>query len=154
GVADDGYQFTVSTGDSILSGVTSHGLALHASISGSTLSAVDSAGNTVFALAITESTGAWTFTQYEPLDHSVSGEDALTLDLSGLVKAVDFDNDSVALSGDLTVTVTDDVPLGALASASTGTVDEGGLASGSVGDKYGTGNDPGSAVVASGSLSG
>src|SRR5207248_1527690 len=97
-------------GSAILAGVTSHNLALTASISGSTLTATDGT-HTVFTLSINESNGAWTFTQFEPLDHGNAGEDLKTLDLSGLIKTVDFDNDSVTLgTGQLTVTITDDNP--------------------------------------------
>ena len=59
----------------------------------------------VFTLTLNEGTGVWTFTLVNPLDHPVgNGENTSTIDLSGLVQAVDFDGDSVTLSGDLAVT--------------------------------------------------
>src|SRR5205823_14134421 len=72
---------------------------------------------------------AWTFTQFEPLDHGNAGEDLKTLDLSGLIKAVDFDNDSVTLgTGQLTVAITDDQPELVSGGVSSGSVDESGRA--------------------------
>src|SRR6185369_2832739 len=136
---NDGYQFTVATND-VITGVMSHGLVLHAVLGAAgVLNAVDSAGHTVFTLTIDESTGAWTFQQFEPIDHALTNdpstlvvetefEDGKTLDLSGLVKVVDFDNDSLTLSsGTLTVTITDDMPEQVASATTSGTVDEGGL---------------------------
>src|SRR5437879_11124973 len=128
GGLNDGYQFTVATGAAILSGVTSHGSALHASVSGNTLTALDTSNHTVFTLALNETSGVWTFTQSEPLDHlpTVQGEaDTQVLDLSGLVKAVDFDGDSLALgSGQLTVTRSEERRVGKECRSAGGTDDE------------------------------
>lgn len=84
-------------------------------------------------------------------------ENATTIDLSNLIQAVDFDGDSVTLSGDFTIKVTDDTPvLVAGATDTSGSVEEAALAGvSSPGDLYGTGNDPthahGAAVI-SGSI--
>jgi hypothetical protein len=128
----------------------------------------------VFTLTV-DPDGSWQFTLLEPIDHASptwpgSGPEPTTiLDLSGFVRAVDFDGDAISLasgtapstSSDFSITITDDVPaLIAGASASTGTVDEGALSfavqgSGLIGDFYGSGNDHGVATAAfSGSLSG
>ncbi len=89
-------------------------------------------GHEVFQLTLDESTGAWTFTLVNPLDDPAAGKDALLLDLSGLVKAVDFDGDVAPLqSGTFLVDVLDDVPVPASGAAElTGLVNEGGLSNG------------------------
>ena len=140
-------------------GITSHGQAVNEvdiSISNGVETLTASTGGNngweVFTLQLNETTGAWTFTLINPLDESTGGgENTATIDLSGLVQGVDFDGDAVHLSGDFSVTVTDDVPV-LTGSKSSGTVNEGGLTSGSTGDLYGAGNEHSSAVVASGSL--
>ena len=100
----------------------------------------------MFTLTL-DDTGAWTFTLLAPIDHSGSQ----TIDLSGLVQAVDFDGDTVALAAkDLQVTITDDKPVTAAAS---GSVFEAGLTSAT--DTHGIGSHAGSAsfvTEASGSL--
>ena len=160
------FQFvTTSAASTWLAGLdlTSHGSALNtasiATLSGvETLTASAADGHEVFTLALNESTGAWTFTLINPLDQPTgNGENTDTINLSGLVQAVDFDGDSITLANDFTVTVTDDVPLvvpnnGGPTQSSLGSVDEGGLTSGTPGDLYGTGNDPGFATTATGSL--
>ena len=83
----------------------------------------------MFSLLINND-GSWTFTDLGPIDHPIpasdpsptSGttvgaltttavEDSVTLDMSSLIKAVDADGDSVPLSGDLKITVVDDIPV-------------------------------------------
>src|SRR5258708_9914744 len=66
---NDGYQFTVITGAAILSGITSHGSALHASVSANTLTPLDASNHTMFTLPINKTTGGWPFTKPTPLDH-------------------------------------------------------------------------------------
>src|SRR5207244_2101733 len=62
----------------------------------------------VFTLAVT-SGGTYTFTLLDQLDHATgNGENNLALDLSSAVKFTDFDGDSVPLSADFTINVTDD----------------------------------------------
>ena len=66
----------------------------------------------MFTLALNVTTGAWTFTLLNPIDDAQGGaENSASLDLSGLVQAVDFDGDATTLSGDFTITVKDDVPV-------------------------------------------
>src|SRR5262249_51034401 len=71
--------------------------------------------------------GSYTFTLINPID---DGAGSATLDLSTLVKAVDFDGNTVALvAGDFQVTVTDDAPVSSGVSLNR-TVEEGPLESG------------------------
>src|SRR5262249_8546666 len=51
-------------------------------------------GHAVFTLTLDETTGAWTFTLLNPIDHAASGTDSANIDLSGLFQATDGDNDS------------------------------------------------------------
>ncbi len=122
-------------------GLTSHGFAVdQVSISGDTLTAKDSNGDSVFTLQLTSS-GTWTFTLLEPLDHPAgNGENVLSFDLSGLVQATDADGTVITLSGDFSVSVKDDVPVLTGLSV-TGTVFEAGLTSGT--DSYGSGTQAG-----------
>src|SRR5439155_504911 len=100
-------------------GIHSHGMLVDTatlSNGGHTLTASASTdGHTVFSLTINND-GSWTFTDLGPIDHptpasdpsptsgtTIGGltttavEDSVTLNLSGLVKAVDFDGDSTVL---------------------------------------------------------
>ena len=63
----------------------------------------------VFSLTINNN-GSWTFTDLGPIDHPLGDntEAPVTLNLSGLVQAVDGDGDSTVLSNDLMVTVADE----------------------------------------------
>ncbi len=118
----------------------------------------------VFTLSLNEATGAWTFTLINPIDQQAGhGANSQTIDLSGLVQAVDFDGDTVTLSGDFSVSVKDDVPVLVSKASATGTVDEGGLTQVSSGfdhdhdrgtDLYGNGNDRGAPTAVSGTLFG
>ena len=165
GTTPNGFQFTAASGTHDFH-VASHGVEVdffQVTTSGSTETLIAYAGTSasgteVFTLALNESTGAWTFTLLAPLDDAAGGgQNSATIDLSALVQAVDFDGDSVALSGDFQITVIDDVPVLVSGAATvTGTVDEGALTStGSGGtDLYGNGNDHGTSatITASGSL--
>src|SRR6202022_3866539 len=93
-------------------GLTSHGFAINAaSIVGNTLTALDANHDHVFTLTV-NGDGSWTFTLLGPLDHPTGqAENSATVDLSGLVQAVDFDGDTVTLANDFKVTIVDDVPL-------------------------------------------
>src|SRR5262249_23700989 len=138
-------------------GLSSHGFLIdHATIAGGVLTAFASDNHQVFTLSLNGTTGAWTFTLINPIDHaSDAGENTASVKLAGLIHAADFDLDAVTLSGDFSITVTDDIPQLASGQATSGSVDEGGLTfSATTGDKYGTGNDPGFAITATGTLSG
>ena len=83
----------------------------------------------MFSLTINND-GSWTFTDLGPIDHPLGDntEAPVTLNLSGLVQAVDFDGDHTTLANDLIVTVADDTP-DLVAGTASGTVDEGDLRS-------------------------
>jgi T1SS-143 domain-containing protein len=144
--------------------LTSHNVAVDfAVINGNTLQAWTGEGpgqghqgaHEVFTLTL-NGDGSFTFQLVNPLDdpdpgHSTPGaatEDSVNIDLSGLVRAVDFDGDTISLSSGtpssssaFNVTVTDDVPVLVSGVAVTPAVDEGALASG---------NDPSASFSASG----
>ena len=117
-------------------------------------------GHEVFTLALNVSTGAWTFTLINPIDDTAGNGTSATIDLSGLVQAIDYDGDVLpfssgtpSASSDFTVTVADDKPVLTSASVS-GSVDEGGLRDAAHGgtDSYGNGNDHGFTIAAGGGL--
>jgi VCBS repeat-containing protein len=122
-----------------------------ASISGDTLTAYSggTSGIAVFTLSV-HSNGSWTFTDLAPINHvpfADNGDNGNTFDLSSLVKAVDFDGDTVQLSHDFKITIIDDVPMLSSAGAVIGTVDEGGLTSDAIGT---IGSDPGAPTTTAG----
>src|SRR5262249_60778113 len=87
--------------------------------------------NTVFTFSLDGTSGAWTFTLVGQLDHAAgNNENDLTINLSSILRATDFDQDTVAAAPNaLIITVDDDTPTASQAS-STGTVDEDGLPGG------------------------
>jgi len=125
------FQFTLTTGAHDF-GLKSHGVEIdYANVTGNVLTAYagGAAGVAVFALTINND-GSWSFQDMAPIDHptpasypspttgttigaltTTAVEDAVTLDLSSLIKAVDGDGDNVTLSNDLKVAVTDDIPV-------------------------------------------
>src|SRR5262249_49514935 len=83
-----------------------------ASISGDTLTAY-AGGVAVFTLSL-HTDGSWEFDLLAPVHHNPAIDDGTndnTLDLSSLVKAVDYDGDSVALSDDFKIIIRDDAPV-------------------------------------------
>jgi len=67
-------------------------------------------GHEVFTLKLYQN-GKFTFTLEGPLDHAKGhGENVLELNLSSVIKATDFDGDSITLDNDFYVQVIDDVP--------------------------------------------
>ncbi len=153
-VASGGFQIDAANAQSLISGLglKSHGDAVdHVDVTFAngvatlTASTSGQSGHEVFQLTLDEGTGAWTFTLVNPLDDPAAGKDALLLDLSGLVKAVDFDGDAAALqSGSFLIDVLDDVPVPASGAAElTGLVNEGGLTNG---------NESGSATTFTGAV--
>ncbi|CAN7334059.1 beta strand repeat-containing protein [Mesorhizobium caraganae] len=147
--------FSLNTDTTGLPALTSGGVAVTYSVVGNTLTA--SAGaNTVFTFALNGTTGAWTFTLADQLDHpTLNGlpgdneENDLTINLSSILRAADADGDTVAAAANaLVVTVDDDTPTASQAQQ-TGTVDEDGVPGGIAG---GTGDVAGEVTVASGSV--
>ena len=88
----------------------------------------------MFTFVLHGTTGAWTFTLADQLDHptlnGLSGDDTendLTIKLSSILRAADADGDTAAAAANaLIVTVDDDTPTASQAQQ-TGTVDEDGV---------------------------
>jgi T1SS-143 domain-containing protein len=122
GTSTAAFQFALANGASLaglgMSTHTSAGTVVavnYAAISGNVLTAYAGGANgiAVFTLTI-HADGSWQFQDLAPIQHTPTGDNIDTLntfDLSGLVKAVDADGDSVPLSGDFKITIIDDVPL-------------------------------------------
>src|SRR5262249_5042908 len=150
--ADQPLTFSLSTDNRGLpQTLTSGGVAVTYSVSGNTLTAKAGVGGpTVFTFALDGTSGAWTFTLVGQLDHAAgNNENDLTINLSSILRATDFDQDTVAAAPNaLIITVDDDTPTASQAS-STGTVDEDGLPGGIPG---GVGDVPGEAITATGSV--
>ncbi|MDX8483470.1 DUF5801 repeats-in-toxin domain-containing protein, partial [Mesorhizobium sp. VK24D] len=115
--ADVPLSFTMSTDTSKLpSNLKSGGTAITYLVTSSggvdTLTA--SAGaTTVFTLALTEATGAWTFTLKAPIDQAPGANDSsqTKLDFSSLILATDYDGSTATAPANAwAVTVIDDVP--------------------------------------------
>jgi T1SS-143 domain-containing protein len=93
----------------------------HATVSGDTVTAFAHDNRAVFSLTVNDN-GSWTFTLLDQVDHplvddpntpthEIAFEDTLTINLGGLVAAVDGDGDPAPLSGaNFQVTIRDDVP--------------------------------------------
>ena len=153
--ADQPLTFSLNTDTSGLPALTSGGVAVTYAVVGNTLTA-SAGGNTVFTFALNGTTGAWTFTLVDQLDHptlnGLAGDDTendLAINLSSILRATDFDGDTVAAAANaLIVTVDDDTPTASQAQQ-TGTVDEDGVPGGIAG---GTGDVAGEATVATGSV--
>ncbi|HKU99819.1 MAG TPA: hypothetical protein VJR58_31275, partial [Vineibacter sp.] len=154
--ADQPLTFGLDADTSGLPTLTSGGVTVTYVVVANTLTA--SAGaNTVFTFSLNGTSGAWTFTLVDQLDHPTlnggAGDDTendLAINLSSILRATDFDGDTVAAAANaLIVTVDDDTPTASQASQ-TGTVDEDGVAGGIAG---GTGDVGGEATVATGSVS-
>ena len=153
-VIANGFQFAVTSGSTVDFDVKSHGVEVnYVTLSAQTVGLdgesqtltayAGQGGPAVFTLTL-NGDGSWLFNLLEPLDEASQGRDTTQIDLSNLIKAVDFDGDSVTLSGDFKITVTDDVPV--LTAAASGAVFEAGLSSAT--DPFGTGNHAGSASFA------
>ncbi|WFP74121.1 DUF5801 repeats-in-toxin domain-containing protein [Mesorhizobium sp. WSM4906] len=147
--------FSLNTDTSGLPALTSGGVAVTYAVVGNTHTA--SAGaNTVFTFALNATTGAWTFTLADQLDHPTlngqAGDDTendLAINLSSILRAADADGDTVAAAANaLVVTVDDDTPTASQAQQ-TGTVDEDGVPGGIAG---GIGDVAGQATQATGSV--
>ncbi|MEE9102040.1 DUF5801 repeats-in-toxin domain-containing protein [Pseudomonas nitroreducens] len=149
--ADVPLTYSLGTDTSGLPALNSGGVALTYSVSGNLLTASAGAA-TVFTFSLNATTGAYTFTLLGPLDHPAgNNENDITINLGTLLKATDFDGDTVTASAEkLVITVDDDTPT-ATGSPVTGTVDEDGLPGGIPG---GIGDVAGEATAASGSVTG
>src|SRR5262249_24440490 len=131
--ADQPLTFSLNADTSGLPSLTSGGVAVTYAVVGNTLTA--SAGaTTVVTFGLNGTSGAWTFTLADQLDHptlnGLPGDDTendLAIDLSSILRATDFDSDTVAAAANaLVITVDDDTPTASQAQQ-TGTVDEDGV---------------------------
>lgn len=112
---DDGPgTFTLSTftpGGSLAGGaLTSGGFPVSVAVSGNTYTGTAN-GATVFTITLNETTGAYTFTQFAPLDHAdgTNPNDVITLQFG--VNAADSDGDTIPTT--ITISVLDDAPVAA-----------------------------------------
>jgi T1SS-143 domain-containing protein len=119
-------------------------------VAGNVLTA-SAGGATVFTFSVNATTGAYTFTLVDQLDHAPGlNENNLTIALGTIIQATDFDGDTVTAGANgVVITVNDDTPIATTATF-TGTVDEDGVAGGIAG---GTGDVAGEATVATGNVS-
>src|SRR5262249_38174157 len=149
--------FSLKTDTSGLPALKSGGVDVSYAVVGNLLTATAGLGGpTVFTFALDGTSGAWTFTLVDQLDHpslnGLAGDDTendLAINLSSILRATDFDGDTVAAAANaLIVTVDDDTPTASTAQQ-TGTVDEDGVPGGIAG---GTGDVAGEATVATGSV--
>ena len=144
--ADQPGSYSLSSDTTGLPLLTSGGVDVTYAVLGNTLTA-SAGGNTVFTLSLDASTGDYTFTLQDQLDHpTADGDDneILSLDLTSILKATDKDGDVVTTSGSFTINVEDDVPVGTALSV-TGNVDEDELTDGITDDDLET-------TVATGSI--
>jgi|GEM_PF-2271851 len=92
-------------------------------------------GSTVFTLELNQTSGAYTFTLLDQLDHPVSNsndDEIMTLDLSGGLVATDKDGDAITIdTGSLLIEVEDDIPVQTIATV-TGSVQEDALSGGNL----------------------
>ena len=129
----------------------------------------------MFTFALDATTGVWTFTLLDQIDHALTDdpsttgtvetafEDDLTILLGSLIQATDKDGDTVsAFSGtSVQVLVDDDTPVVVSATVSSGTVDEDGIIEDATpgiqqgdGIAGGPGDVAGTATVATGTIAG
>jgi T1SS-143 domain-containing protein len=127
-----GFSFTVTAAATLAGlGLSSKGGVLRYVVNGDTLTAyvdVGTQGNgysqsdrRVFTLSIDQTTGEYAFNLYDQLDHVSGNGQAPTLvstvaglsaiDFGAVLRATDADGDVVALTGALTITITDDIPV-------------------------------------------
>jgi len=109
--------------------LTSGGVALDYSI-GVDNTLVAKAGTvTIFEFQVDPVTGQYSFRLTGPLDHLGGNDAAISLDLSTAVTARDADGDTVALGGQIFITISDDVP--AVGSAAENLLHDGNFTGGS-----------------------
>ncbi|WP_210190349.1 hypothetical protein, partial [Bradyrhizobium sp. NAS96.2] len=143
--ADTPLTYTLSGSTAGLPTLTSGGAAVSYAITSDgttdTLTATKTGGGTVFTFALTEATGAYTFTLSAPIDQDESGpansagEGVFSFSsISSLLTATDKDGSSAtAAAGALTLAIIDDQPT-ASTNTQTATVDEDGLAGETTGE--------------------
>src|SRR5262249_31815853 len=128
--ADQPLTFSLNTHTNRPPSLTSGGVAVPYPVVGTPLPA-SPCPNAVFTFALNGPPGAWPFPLVDQLDHpSLNGlpgddtENDLTINLSSILRATDFDQDTVAAAANaLIVTVDDDTPTASQAQQ-TRTVDQ------------------------------
>jgi T1SS-143 domain-containing protein len=116
--ADAPLTFSLLANTSGLPALTSGGVAITYSVVGNTLTA-SAGGNTVFTFTVNPTTGAYTFTLVDQIDHpTLNGlagdntENDLSISLGSIIQATDHDGDSVTANANgLVITVDDDTPV-------------------------------------------
>ena len=98
-----------STGSKLNGNLTSNGSTVTVTLSGNTYTGKDALGNTVFTLVLNGNTGAYTYTQFKPLDHQDSNNANDVISLHFTVVGTDADGDTD--TGVITVNVLDDAPV-------------------------------------------
>ncbi|MBR0823876.1 DUF5801 repeats-in-toxin domain-containing protein, partial [Bradyrhizobium liaoningense] len=120
GPGANAYTFATSTATTLGNlNLTSHGTALTYQVNGDTLTA-SANGHAVFTLQVNASTGSYTFKLYDSLDHVTdngantalkSGSSSIpNIDFGSVLVATDGDGDTIAMTGQLKVTIVDDIP--------------------------------------------
>jgi T1SS-143 domain-containing protein len=116
--ADEQVTFSLSGNTSGLPSLTSNDEPVSYRVEGDTLYAEvlppigEDGGEprTVFTLRLEEN-GHYTFTLLDQVDHSGYGEDWMTIDLSSMIVATDYDGDSLTLNRDFYIKIGDDIPV-------------------------------------------
>jgi T1SS-143 domain-containing protein len=131
--ADSPLTYSLTNATAGLPALTSGGVAVTYAVAGNVLTA-SAGGATVFTFSVNATTGAYTFTLVDQLDHAPGlNENNLTINLGTIIQATDFDGDTVTAGANgVVITVNDDTPI-ATTSTFTGTVDEDGVAGGIAG---------------------
>ena len=169
--ADEPLRYVLNSDTSSLPDLTSKGDAISYAVDGERLYAyvdIDSVlgydaevDRPVFTVYIKETTGEGTFTLHDQLDHdpnhpnvSGSGDDeVLTIDLTGIIKVYDADNDEVQLNaGQFQVQIEDDVPVVAAEASETKKVYEDALTTAGDADLSEGNDDTGAVKSVTGSI--
>ncbi|MGE0256480.1 MAG: beta strand repeat-containing protein [Alphaproteobacteria bacterium] len=117
GVVDNPGTFAFTTGQTAPVGLLSEGQQLTYNVSGTSMSAT-AGGRTVFTVSLNPTTGSYTFTLKDNLDHT--GGNLTTHSLGFGVRVTDFDGDTASTT--FQVNVTDDTP--SIAAGATTSVNE------------------------------
>ncbi len=105
-----GYQVEMTSLSPELLSLTSAGVAITYSIDPVNNMLIGKAnGVEIFHFQVDPNTGQYSFRLSGPLDHFGGNNASITLDMSSAVTARDGDGDTIALSGQLNITVKDDV---------------------------------------------
>ncbi len=112
--ADKPGTYVVETTDLApeLLALTSGGVPLTYRIGVDNMLIAEANGVEIFNFQVDPNTGQYSFRLKGPLDHIGEGDDAsITLDMSSAVTARDFDGDTLALGGQIFITIHDDGPI-------------------------------------------